>query len=111
MKVSEYHKKGLKNYVEEKPEGYKVLGSAKEGTHRIEIYIKEENGKIKDAKFSSSKRCKKLMALADVVTEKLKGQSVNSLEIDDRDLLEYFREEKEKDKMENRLNIIKKALG
>ncbi|WP_456401761.1 iron-sulfur cluster assembly scaffold protein [Persephonella sp.] len=111
MKVSEYHKKGLKNFVEEKPEKFEVLGSAKEGVHRVEIYIKKKNGKIEDAKFSSSKRCKKLMALADVVVEMIKNQNVKKISINDSEILGLFKEEKEKDKMENRLNIVKKALG
>ncbi|ACO04702.1 MAG TPA: nicotinate phosphoribosyltransferase [Persephonella sp.] len=111
MKVSEYHKKGLKNFAEEKPEGYEILGSAKEGAHRVEIYILEEDGKIKDAKFSSSKRCKKLMAIADFVTEKIKGQSLNSINVSDEEILKFFEEEKEKDKMLNRLNIVKKTFS
>ncbi|NPA16559.1 iron-sulfur cluster assembly scaffold protein [Persephonella sp.] len=111
MKVSEYHKQGLKNYVEEKPEGFTSLGTAKEGAHRVEIFITAENGKIVDARFSSSKRCKKLMAIADVVTEKLKGQKVDSIKIDPEEILQFFKEEKEQDKMRNRLSIVLKALG
>ncbi len=110
MKVSEYHKEGLKNFVEQKPEGYEVLGSAKEGGHRVEFYVKEENGKILDAKFSSSKRCKKLMAIADLIAEKIKGQGINSIKIDPEDILDFFKEEKEQEKMRNRLGIILKAL-
>ena len=111
MKVSEYHKQGLKNFVEEKPQGYEVFGEAKEGVHKIVCFVNEENGKIVDAKFNSSKRCKKLMAIADLVCEKLKGQSRESIKIDDEKILQFFKEEKEKDKMINRLNIVKKALG
>jgi len=110
MKVSEYHKKGLKNFVEQKPEGYEVLGSAKEGAHRVELYIKEKNGKILDAKFSSSKRCKKLMAVADLVCEKLKNQIIKGLKINLEEILGFFKEEKEQDKMKNRLEIVLKAL-
>ncbi len=110
MKVSEYHKKGLKNFVEKEPEGYEMFGSAKEGAHRVEFYVKKSNGKISDAKFLSSKRCKKLMALADLVAEKIKGQSINSIKIDPQDILDFFKEEKEQDKMKNRLGIILKAL-
>lgn len=111
MKISEYHKKGLKNFVKEKPDSYKMLGSAKEGIHRIEIYIKEEKGKIKDAKFNSSKRCKKLTAIADLITEKIKGMSINRLKINKEEILGFFNEEKEKDKIVSRLNLIKKALS
>ncbi len=111
MKVAEYHKQGLKNRVEEKPEGYDILGSHKEGGHKVECYIKKEGNKITDAKYSSSKRCKKLMAIADLVCEKIKGQEIGKIKIDDNGILEFFKEEKEKDKMLNRLNIVKKALG
>ncbi|SNZ08543.1 hypothetical protein SAMN06265182_1337 [Persephonella hydrogeniphila] len=111
MKVSEYHKKGLKNFVEEKPEEYKSLGFAKEGTHRVEFFVKTGNGAITDIKFSSSKRCKKLMAIADLVAEKLKGQKMDSLSINPDEILSFFNEEKEKDKMRNRLGIVLKALN
>ncbi|WP_457626529.1 nicotinate phosphoribosyltransferase [Persephonella sp.] len=110
MKVSEYHKQGLKNFVEKKPEGYEVLGSAKEGVHRVEFFIKTEDGVITDVKFSSSKRCKKLTALADVVAEKLRGQKTGSLHINPEEVLQFFGEEKEKDKMKNRLSIVLRAL-
>ena len=111
MKVSDYHKKGLKNFVDVLPEGYKLLGKAQEGVHKVECYIKEKKGKIVDAKFNSSKKCKKLMAIADLVCEKLKGQNINSIKINDDDILNFFKEEKDKDKMLNRLNIVKKAIG
>ncbi|WP_293442232.1 nicotinate phosphoribosyltransferase [Persephonella sp.] len=110
MKVSEYHKKGLKNFVEQKPEGYELLGSAKEGVHRVEFYIMKNNSEISDAKFSSSKRCKKLMAIADLVAEKLKNQNVSSIKIDPQGILDFFKEEKEQDKMRNRLEIVLKAI-
>ena len=110
MKVSEYHKKGLKNFVDQKPEGYEILGSAKEGIHRVEFYIRKNNGKISDAKFSSSKRCKKLMAVADHVAEKLKNQNVSSIKIDPQEILDFFKEEKEQDKMRNRLEIVLQAV-
>lgn len=111
MKVSEYHKQGLKNFVDQKPEGYEVLGSAKEGVHKVEFYIKTDGDKITDVKFNSSKRCKKLMAIADLVAEKLKGQNIKDIKINPQEILDFFKEEKEKDKMENRLSIILKAIG
>ncbi|WP_457640195.1 nicotinate phosphoribosyltransferase [Persephonella sp.] len=111
MKVSEYHKQGLKHFTEEKPADYKSIGSAKEGVHRIEFFIKEENGIIKDAKFTASKRCKKLLAVADLTAEMLKGQPADKYSIDREKILQFFKEEKEKGKMENRLSIVTKALG
>ncbi len=111
MKVSEYIKQGLKNRVEEKPEGYEVIGKNKEGVHSVECYAKIEDGKIVDAKYTSSKRCKKLMAVADLICEKIKGQKKDSIKIDKNEILGFFKEEKEKDKMENRISIVLKALG
>jgi len=111
MKVSEYHKQGLKNFVEEKPQDYQLLGSAKEGIHRVECYIKTEGEKILDAKFNSSKRCKKLLAIADLVCEKLRGQNLKNISIDKDMILDFFKEEKDKQKMENRLDIVLKALN
>jgi len=111
MKVSDYVKEGLKNRVEQKLEGYRLLGAYKEGVHSIECYAKVDDGKILDAKYVSSKRCKKLMAVADLICEKLKGQKIDNIKIDKDDILEFFGEEKEKDKMENRMSIVLKALG
>ncbi len=111
MKVSEYHKQGLKNRVEEQPEGYQILGSHKEGVHQVTCFVKVEDDKIIDAKYTSSKRCKKLMAVADVICEKLKSQNIDNISIDKNEILEFFKEEKEKDKMENRIDIVLKALN
>jgi len=111
MKVSDYIKQGLKNRVEEKPNEYQLLGSVKEGVHKIECYIKVDKGKILDAKYSSSKRCKKLMAVADLIYGKIKGQKIENIQIDDDYILQFFKEEKDKDKMKDRINIVKKALN
>ncbi|RMD45322.1 MAG: hypothetical protein D6831_03590 [Aquificota bacterium] len=62
MKIKDYIEQGLKNRVEEKPEDYELLGSAKEGVHKVECYIKANKGKIVDAKYTSSKRCDFLLA-------------------------------------------------
>jgi hypothetical protein len=109
MKVSEYHKKGLKNFVnQEEIEGYEVLGEAKEKVHRVKCFVKKEQNKIVDAKFTASKRCKKLLAIADLVCEKIKEKGDLNINFDE--ILEHFKEEKEQDKMEARLNIVKKAV-
>ncbi|NPA51270.1 MAG: nicotinate phosphoribosyltransferase [Aquificae bacterium] len=110
MKVSDYIKQGLKNKVEEPPPNYQTLGKNKEGVHSIECYAKIENGKIIDAKYKSSNRCKKLIALADLICENLKGQSIENINIDKQKIKDFFKEEKEKNKIENRINIILKAL-
>ena len=108
MKVSEYHKQGLKNFVEEEPQGYKKLGEAKEGVHRVACYIKEDDGKIVDAKFTASKRCKKLLAIADYVCELLKN---GEKDITEEKVLSFFKEEKDKDKMKARFKLVKQAAG
>ena len=110
MKVAEYIKNGLKNFVDEKPEDYELLGSAKEGVHKVECYIKTDGNKIIDARYNSSKRCKKLLAIADVVCEKLKGQGLNNIQINDDEILSLFNEKKDKSKLKARLEIVKKAV-
>jgi len=110
LKVSQFLKSGMKNFVEERPEGYEILGSAKEGVHRVEIYIKKSQNRITDAKFNASKRCKKLLAVAELVTERLKNQEADKISINPDEILQFFAEEKEKEKMKNRLSIVLKAL-
>ncbi len=108
MKVSEYHKQGLKNFVEEEPQGYVKLGEAKEGVHRVACYVKYEDDKIVDAKFTASKRCKKLLAIADYVCEQLKE---GRKDITKEEILQFFKEEKDKEKLKARFNLVKKAAG
>jgi len=110
LKVSEYIKSGLKNYLENITSDYKLLGEAQEKIHKIRCFIKVEDNIITDVKFNSSKRCKKLMAIADLVCEKLKGQNLNQLSIDEKEILSFFEEEKDKDKLSERLNLVKKAI-
>ncbi|WP_457601358.1 nicotinate phosphoribosyltransferase [Hydrogenivirga sp.] len=105
MKVAEYVKKGLKNFVEAEAEGNQ--GSCTEGCHRVTVFVKKENGKIVDCKFNATKRCKKLLAITDYMCELVKEKgSVPTKE----ELLSMFPEEKEKDKMENRAEIALRAL-
>ncbi len=105
MKVGEYVKKGLKNFVEGEAEGKE--GSYSEGVHRVSVFVKLEDGKIVDCKFNSTKRCKKLLAVTDYMCELAKEKgSVPTKE----EILSNFQEEKEKDKMENRVSIALKAL-
>ncbi len=105
MKVSEYVRRGLRNFVEGEAEGKK--GSYSEGVHRVTVFVKEENGRIVDCRFNSTKRCKKLLAVSDYMCElaKEKGSLPGEEEI-----LSFFGEEKERDKMENRVRIALKAL-
>ncbi len=107
MKVAEYVEQGLKNIVEEEPAGYESAGKCTQGCHSVTIFLKKEGGKIVDCKFKATKRCKKLLAVTDYMCEliKKKGEPPTAEEI-----LANFSEEKEKDKMENRVSIALTAL-
>ncbi len=105
MKVSEYVKQGLKNFVEAEVEG--ESGSCTQGCHRVTVFLKKENGKIVDCKFNATKRCKKLLAIADYMCELVKEKGTAPTK---EELLAMFPEEKEKDKMENRVEIALSAL-
>ncbi len=105
MRVSDYVKAGLKNFVEGGAEG--ITGECKEGCHRVSVFIKKEGNRIVDCKFNATKRCKKLLAITDYMCELVKKEGKPPTK---EKLLEYFSEEKEKDKMENRANIALSAL-
>ncbi|MDQ7055623.1 MAG: iron-sulfur cluster assembly scaffold protein [Persephonella sp.] len=72
--------------------------------------MNKSGDKIADAKFSASKRCKKLLAVADLITEKLKGQEAGKISINPEEILKFFAEEKEKDKIKNRISIVLNAV-
>ncbi len=110
MKVAEYVNEGLKNMVEEVLEGYKV-GEFKSGCHKVNLMLKLERGKVKDCKFTATKRCKKLLAVADYVCETIKGKSAKSLSVSEEEIVNFFGEEKEKDKIRNRAEIVLNALN
>ncbi|EDP75880.1 nicotinate phosphoribosyltransferase [Hydrogenivirga sp. 128-5-R1-1] len=105
MKVAEYVKQGLKNFVEAEEEGLK--GSCTEGCHRVTVFVKKENGKVVDCKFNATKRCKKLLAITDYMCELVKKKGTEPTK---EEILSLFPEEKERDKMENRADIALKAL-
>ena len=104
MKVSEYIKRGLNNFVEGQEEG--VKGSYSEGVHRVTVFLKKKGNRVEDCKFNSTKRCKKLLAITDYMCELVKKGKVPT----EDELLEMFPEEKEKDKMRNRARIALSAL-
>lgn len=108
MKVDEYLNRGIKNIVEEIPEGYEELGKAKSGCHTIAIYVKKDNTML-DVKVKVSKRCKKLLAISDYAAQRMKESG--KIDIDEVDILEFFKEEREVDKMKNRINILKSAIN
>ncbi len=99
---------GLKNLVEQAPSGYEELGSCQRGCHSVTFYVKMDKDKVSDVKAKVSKRCKKLMALADCVAWLMKERG---LRVDEEEVMNFFKEEKEVDKMKERLNMIKEALA
>ncbi|MDW8095385.1 MAG: nicotinate phosphoribosyltransferase [Aquificaceae bacterium] len=109
MKVNEYVEKGLKNLVEDKPEGYEQLGKCTSGCHSVSFFLKGSAEKVEDIKFKATKRCKKLLAVADLVAEKIKEKG--KVHLEEEQILSYFSEEAEKDKIKDRLSIVKGALG
>ncbi len=111
MKVSEYHKQGLKNWVDEKPEGYERLGQeARSGVHRVSFFARIADGKLADVRFNSSRRCRKLLALADLAAEKLRGQPADDYSLEPEELLNFFAEERNKETMRARVDLILQAL-
>jgi len=105
MKVAEYLKEGLRNFVEGKGEGRS--GTYSEGCHRVTVFLKVEDGRIKECSFNATKRCKKLLAVTDYMCELVRSRG----EVPSREeILEAFAEEKEREKMEHRVNIALSAL-
>ncbi len=107
MKVADYVNQGLKNLVDDEPGGYESSGKCTQGCHSVTVFLKKQGDKIVDCKFKATKRCKKLLAVTDYMCELVKknGQVPKPDEI-----LSNFGEEKEKDKMENRVSIALTAL-
>lgn len=109
MKVGEYVEKGLKNLVDNPPEGYQELSKVKSGCHIIQAYVKKDGDRVEDIKFKVTKRCKKLLAVADYAAEKIKEK--RTLNLDQQEILEFFKEEKDVDKIIDRINLVKSAIG
>ncbi len=111
MTVREYlNTHGTPHRVETPPEGAWLLGEAREGGHRVAFWAKEENGTLTQVVFSSSKRCKKLLALADRVCTLLAGQPASGFRLDPEDVLAFFQEERDREKLRMRLDLILRAL-
>ncbi len=111
MKVADYHRQGLRRYVDAPPEGYQPLGEeARRGVHRVAFFAQVADGQLADVRFTSSKRCRKLLALADVAAERLQGQPAQGFHLEADDLLAFFAEERDKAKMAERLSLIFEAL-
>ena len=111
MKVAEYHRQGLRYWVEEPPEGFAPLGrEAREGGHRVAFFARVEAGRLAEVVFHSSRRCRKLLALADVAAERLRGQPAQGYSLDAEELLNFFAEERDRAKMQARVELILQAL-
>ena len=112
MKVAEYHRQGLRRYADAPPQGYHPLGTeARRGVHRVAFFAQIANGQLADVRFTSSKRCRKLLALADLAAERLQGQPAQGFHLAADDLLAFFAEERDKAKMAERLSLVFEALG
>ena len=111
MKVADYHRQGLRRYVDAPPEGYQPLGEeARRGVHRVAFFAQVADGQLADVRFTSSKRCRKLLALADVTAERLVGQPYPNFRLDVNGLLAFFAEERDQAKMADRASLIAEAL-
>lgn len=109
MRAADYIKEELKNFVEEVPEGYVEIGKCSSGCHSVRFFIKGSPERVEDIKFKATNRCKKLLAVADFVAQRIREKG--KVDVDDYEVLSYFSEEKEKDKLKDRLNVVKTALG
>ncbi len=107
MKVKDFiEKEGLKRLVQSQPDGFYPLPQVKEGVHSLQFFLKEEEGKVKECRFKGSKRCKKLLALSELACRLLESKG----EVRKEELLSFFKEEKDKKKMEERVELVLKAL-
>ncbi len=102
MKVSEYHKQGLKRFVDSEPQFVKK-GEAKEGVHRISLYILPDGKCV----FNASRRCKKLLAITDFACD---YYSQSGRFPSEDEILKFFGEEKDRAKMKARIEILRKAI-
>ncbi|WP_457679557.1 nicotinate phosphoribosyltransferase [Thermovibrio sp.] len=102
MRTSDFLKEeGLKHFTDKKPEGFRELPQVKAGVHRLQFFT--------DGKrwlFNASRRCKKLLALSEVACRLLE----EGKEVKKGELLTLFRDEKDRKKMEERAEIVLRAL-
>ncbi|MEJ5339759.1 MAG: nicotinate phosphoribosyltransferase [Aquificaceae bacterium] len=109
MRVADYVSQGLKNLVEEPPEGYQTLGKCTSGCHSVTFFIRGTPDSVKDIRVKATRRCKKLLAVVDFVAEKIRERG--KVYLDEGEVLSFFSEEKEQDKLKDRLSIVRSALG
>jgi len=102
MRVKEFfEREELKHLVEGEPEGFEPLPEVKEGAHRVQFFT--------DGKrwlFKASKRCKKLLALAETAARLMEEKG----EVTEEELLKLFKEERDRKKMEERAKLVLRAL-
>ena len=111
MKVAEYHRQGVRHWVAEPPPGYVPLGAeARNKNHRVAFWGQVEAGHLRAVRFTSSRRCRKLLALADVAAERLRGQPYPGYTLDAEAVLAFFAEERDQQKMADRMALIMQAL-
>ena len=112
MKVAAYHRQVLRHRVEAPPDGFVPLGQmAHEGGHRVAFFARIEDGRLAEVVHTGSKRCRKLLALADLAAERLQGQPASGYTLDANALLAFFAEERDRAKMQARLALVLRALG
>ncbi|NPA06377.1 MAG: hypothetical protein GXO54_03130 [Chloroflexi bacterium] len=112
MRVRDYHNDpGIRFWVPEPPQGYQPLGpEVREGGHRIAFWARVVDGHLEDVRFTASRRCRKLLALADVVAERLRGQPYRACSWDPAAVLATFADERDQGKLRARLDLIRRAL-
>ena len=112
MKVADYHRQGLRHWANEVPAGFVPLGQeAREGSHRVAFFARVEEGRLAEVVATGSRRCRKLMALADLAAGRLQGQPAQGYALDADALLTFFAEERDREKMHARVRLIQHALG
>ncbi len=111
MDVKTYVSRGLPHRVETPPEGYVLLGEARDRGHRVAFHARVENGVLAHVVFTSTKRCKKLMALADRVCTLLEGQPAGDFTINPDAVLDFFQDERDQEKLRKRMDLILRALA
>ncbi|ADU97274.1 hypothetical protein [Thermovibrio ammonificans] len=111
MKVSQFLKEnGLTHFVDGEPQGFTALPEVKGGAHRLRFFVKESEGRVSRCLFNASKRCKKLLALAEVTCRRAEelGRLPEPEELNS--ILELFSGERDVKKMRERLELVKRAL-
>ncbi len=112
MKVADYHRRGLRHRVEARPDGFVLLGQeVREGGYRVAFYAQVADGRLQRVVHTGSKRCRKLLALADVAAARLEGQPIPGYHLRAEDLLGVFAEERDQAKMRARAALVLRALA